>query len=385
MSTHTLDQTVYLMGKWRTQKVNLQKLKPVITNTLKICTWNIWFGNERQQLRMEHLLKIVTEDNSVDILCFQEVTQTLLHYILSHQCIRKFYLSGITTQDTGAYGNVIFSRFPLSKAYIHHYKDTPMSRKLVCVDIMINNELFRFGTVHLESLGPNARRRRVQLKDSMKFMLNKRKSQRPQHLMIMGDMNECGTLHKKELCINDKQFIDPWSEYHGGDTKYEEKYPGWTMPQNEYFPPWRPDRMYYAFDYDYTHMDALTKAKENAKGSLDSDDDNNDNEQKTFAFPDPNDEIHDAMDETKEEEEFEYRMYGAKGDWVLKSIKRVGMKKIPRTKAEKLNGNRITIFTPSDHYGLIAEFECIDTEMNEMRNIVQSRKTGVGGSRCSIM
>merc|ERR1712130_426902 len=95
---------------------------------------------------------------------------------------------------------------------------------------------------------------------------------RARHVMIMGDFNECGTSRGKGLPIKDKQFIDAWSMYHGGDGKYEQKNPGWTMPENEYFPPWRPDRIYFAFNYDYDELDELRKMKEKETGSLDSDD-----------------------------------------------------------------------------------------------------------------
>ena len=369
------DQTIYHQGVWQQQEVKPSKLPPVITNKLTICTYNIWFGNERQQLRMKHLMNIV-ESNNCDIFCFQEVTQTLLQYILSSPFVQKYHLSGITADDTGAYGNVIFSRWPLTKVYLNHYTNSGMDRKLVCVDIIINNEIFRIGNVHLESLAPGAKKRCQQLKESMHFMLSKHKplKYRPQHLMIMGDFNECATKSKEALKMKDKQFIDAWSEYHGGDGKYEKKYPGWTMPENAYFAAWRPDRIYYAFNYDYT---------------INAVDDNNDDgwgdggkKRITFTFPKKGDNDNDKLqDDEKKEENVDadvggYVSDGKKGEWVLKNIRKVGMEKIEMTKEEEEEeiGDMITIWTPSDHYGLIVEFECKGMNNDEMEEIVKTRK-----------
>ena len=42
-----------------------------------------------------------------------------------------------------------------------------MGRKLVAVDVTINGELLRIGTVHLESLPPGRKKRVIQLEESM--------------------------------------------------------------------------------------------------------------------------------------------------------------------------------------------------------------------------
>ena len=169
MARNVFDQTVF-DGEWIQQKINSADLEPVNVTKLKICTWNIWFANERQQIRMQNVMRII-EENDVDIFCFQEVTSSLLEHILSHSFVQKYYLSGITQEIIGSYGNVIFSRFQLSRVYVNDYEKTKMNRKLVAVDILVNNEIFRIGTVHLESMAPSAKLRVIQLNESMTFMV----------------------------------------------------------------------------------------------------------------------------------------------------------------------------------------------------------------------
>ncbi len=201
----------------------------------------------------------------------------------------------------------------------------------------------------------------------------------------MGDFNACATSNKKALLMSDKQFLDAWSVYYGGNGKYEKNNPGWTMPENDYFPAWRPDRLYYSFNYNYIELDTLKeKERQNENGSLDSDE-HEEVGLKTFEFNDVieyknDDEKNIKIDEEKKEEEFTYEVRGKKGEWKLKSIFRVGMNEIPITKDEK---NRITIMTPSDHYGLIAEFVCVGTDNEEMTEIVKKRK--FDNSSCTIM
>ena len=263
--------------------------------------------------------------------------------------------------------------------------------------------------------GTGAKLRVVQLEESVQFMLSRQKALvRPQHLMLMGDFNCCGTNDKKGLPMKDAQFADAWVHAHGGEGEYEKKHPGWyvacclwtrrfdgvsilflmirTMPENEYFPAWRPDRLYYAFDYDYSDKDKTEKEKLESTGSLDSDDD------------DQNDEtVQDDVESNAEDDNSAGgAQSGQKGRWMLKSIKRVGMEPIQialnvevddeakentgAVKASvKMNVNIKTlkvdvdvemfptVQTPSDHYGLIAEFVCSDTSMEELQEIVKER------------
>ena len=139
-----------------------------------------------------------------------------------------------------------------------------------------------------------------------------------------------------------------------------------TMPENFSFPPWRPDRLYYAFNYDYT--------KKQGKEPLNSDEKETGNE---FNINDTG-----SLDSDDEEkvEDVQYAMKGVKGSWCLENIQRVGMENIPteKEKEEKpptdaaKNPNELInqVLTPSDHYGLIAEFECVGMSHQEVQQSV---------------
>lgn len=121
------------------------------------------------------------------------------------------------------------------------------------------------------------------------------------------------------------------------------------MPENDYYPPWRPDRFYYAFHYDYDHTEPLDNEEQKIQNEA------------------------DAMEEKVED--IAYVMKGEKGSWCLKHVERVGMDEIPRTKEELENNTALTVLTPSDHYGLIATFECMEMSVEELQNKVQSQTT----------
>merc|ERR1712173_354084 len=128
--------------------------------------------------------------------------------------------------------------------------------------------------------------------------------------------------------MTDTQFIDAWVAPYGGP---ENGNPGWTMPANEYFSAWRPDRMYYSFKYDYTGRDEHL----HGDGSLDS--------------------------EENQEEEKEETVEDERSGWRLKDIKRIGMDVIKKKEdakedeeEKKKHAAQFTVLTPSDHYGLLA-------------------------------
>merc|ERR1712228_217270 len=169
------------------------------------------------------------------------------------------------------------------------------------------------------SMAPSAKLRVIQLKESMDFITSNQQGNRAHHMMIMGDFNCCATLNKKALPITDEQFIDAWTGHYDKNGKYEQANPGWTMPENDYYPSWRPDRMYYSFNYDYTK---------------------NENEN----------------DEEKKED---VAVENKKSEWCLKGIKRIGMDNIPFEEEENVDKRKaFDVLAPSDHYGLLAEFVC---------------------------
>ena len=367
-----------VLAQHRKQQNNESNI--ICTNKLRIGTWNIWFGNERQEERMDKLMSIIDKEN-IDIFCFQEVTQSLLSaiydYLIKNETFKHYYVSGIDKNDLKAYGNVIFSKYPINKVYYLDFTAhdiSHMSRQLVCCDFLLapsnvdndenkeekakdkdknkeeNFEILRMGNVHLESLDPNKGKRQLQIEMAYNFMCNKDKkwgkniSDSVDHLMIMGDFNECGTINVSKGLKLAKEFKDAWvvdklwnknkdkdkekeDENKGDESKdqdnsnekknkngdvpvYSNKFgkevkrigddpiltdPGWTMPARGQWEAWRPDRLIYS----------LNRNKKDSRA------------------------------------------------WKLNSINIVGQKPFPDEKA----ASQYSIETPSDHYGLVVEFE----------------------------
>ncbi len=139
---------------------------------------------------MHGILEILKKEK-VDIFCLQEVTDTLLSFLLCDEWLQKCHASGFQRIDIGAYGNVIFSKVPFSKVHFLTFEGSAMGRKLVAAEFSLNGEKFCIGNVHLESLGPNHAKRVSQLKESIKFM--DKSMSHCNHFMLLGDFNECGT------------------------------------------------------------------------------------------------------------------------------------------------------------------------------------------------
>ena len=130
----------------------------------RLATWNLWFANHRMKKRIKEALKII-ENSNIDILCCQEITQTMLEIICDNPWIQQCYITGILfflillnfilnthTQklegmdrlSIGAYGNVIFSKFPISRVTYIDF-ETRMGRKLIIADIPLQNETISVG------------------------------------------------------------------------------------------------------------------------------------------------------------------------------------------------------------------------------------------------
>ena len=321
--------------------------------TLKIATWNIWFDEYRMKKRMNEIMNIISNHN-IDIFCLQELTQESFEYLTKHDYIQKdhkFYISSKDINDIGNYGNIIFSKFPISKVNILSFNQTKMYRKLVTVDMNINNEVFKICTTHLESLENNRAQRISQLTQSVKFIVNEN-NENVDHFIFCGDFNECGTMNDKLLPFPDAQFKDCWNDYY--DEKEKESNPGWTMPKMCEFEAWRPDRIYYAFDYDFkqeSYKEFIFKDDVEELDMKQNDD---------IPLLDLDGGLFETENETDQclniQSKKQHKLE-KKGVWKLKNVERLGMDNLELTENESKYSDKLNILTPSDHYGVLAEFE----------------------------
>ncbi|ETO33535.1 endonuclease/exonuclease/phosphatase family [Reticulomyxa filosa] len=256
--------------------------------------------------------------------------------------MQKWNVSGITYNDLGAYGNVIFSRIPLTKVHHLAFEKTKMGRKLVCAEFTLgdSSESFYVGNVHLESLNPNLKYRIEQLKEVWSFFNDTiRDEKKRQHFFLMGDFNQCGThpylkTSKSStktidpLPIDKKLWSDSWLVAYQNDLNTN---PGYTMPESNFFNAWRPDRILYQFDTKaQLHMDAANNL-----------------------------------------------------EWKLQSIERIGMEEMPLTEEEiqaQLSNSDMKVLTPSDHYGVFTTFVLGNEDMvsQDISQNKKSQKTSFG-------
>eukprot|EP01084_Bolivina_argentea_P179547 310251_1 len=312
--------------------------------TLRIVSWNIWFDKYRMKTRMHHIMNIMN-DYKADIFCFQEVTQESFQLLTNHEYIKDCYISSTIMND--AYQNVIFSKYPILNRDVLKYKFSNMLRKLVTIDVKINNELFKICTTHLESLEPNRPQRISQLKQSVNYIMNSNQDNKPKHFIYCGDFNECGTKNADVLPFPDKQFKDCWIEYYN-----EQNNTGWTMPQIENYAAWRPDRIYFAFNYDYKqHSYKEYMLNDGYEQELKQDNNMPLLSLDECSLTDNKQDVIECVDDIKD-----IQMDKSNGVWKLDNVYRIGMDDIPLSEDELFIGIKSNILTPSDHYGVLAQF-----------------------------
>ncbi len=133
------------------------------SDVLKLVSYNVWFSEKNWKNRAHTLLDIV-EEQSADIICFQEVTQDFLDELLLSKWVRASY------SVTDARGTTVFpygvlmlvrSAVAITRARLHTLPSNMGRRFLLCELIWCGLPL-AVGTVHLESMD-NASVREAQL------------------------------------------------------------------------------------------------------------------------------------------------------------------------------------------------------------------------------
>lgn len=71
---------------------------------MKICTWNLWFSTKHQSKRMKECARVILKSSS-DVVCLQEVTQSISYALLTHELLSKYELFE-DVHSTMPYGNI---------------------------------------------------------------------------------------------------------------------------------------------------------------------------------------------------------------------------------------------------------------------------------------
>jgi tyrosyl-DNA phosphodiesterase 2 len=224
----------YSNGKWNSAII---KDKYILENkNLSFITYNVWFDTHNWNFRLNALMNIF-QTYLPDFICLQEVTQNFLDNLTNQEFVQKEYY--ISDNFKKGYDVVILSKYP-----VEFYKlnlPTGMGRNLILAQLYIKNkmtneiELTYVSTSHLESLEFNMNYREKQLKIIFE------KINEAKHSFFMGDFNFDPKWKEQDQI--DKSYLDAWvSNCIQKNLKEED---GFTMPANEQFKEWRPDRLLY--------------------------------------------------------------------------------------------------------------------------------------------
>jgi len=148
--------------------------------TLKIVTYNIYFGEYFQGERYREILHLIKEIDA-DIICLQEVIPAFVSILCKDEHFQKFFISDCTGSSVSPYGVMIISKHPIRKASFWSIP-SDMGRSLLLSEFSINEEMFSIGTVHLESLS-TSKTRAAQLEVISKLLEHKT------HVLLVGDFN----------------------------------------------------------------------------------------------------------------------------------------------------------------------------------------------------
>jgi tyrosyl-DNA phosphodiesterase 2 len=230
----------YRFDKTKRSWIDVSNEPSTIINNkiLTIMTYNIWFEPVNFSNRLKGIFEIL-KNYSPDFICLQEVTEPFMKEVINKDFIRENYC--FSGNFKGDYDVLMLSKYNVS-FYTKELKSN-MGRKLLLTEInhSFDNEKFNnilIATSHFESLN-NAYTRKIQLQTAFDIL------NQSDTALIMGDFNFDSSWKIEEANI-DKNYGDCWFEFREKhNLKDEDRY---TMPENKYFPAWRPDRILFKND-----------------------------------------------------------------------------------------------------------------------------------------
>jgi len=202
--------------------------------TLSFLTYNVWFEQVNFKNRLKSLFDIFT-NYSPDFICLQEVTEPFMKELINKDFIRDNYC--FSGNFRGSYDVLMLSKHNVS-FYTKAFRSR-MGRNLLMTEInhSFDNENFKnilIATSHFESLSNGGDLRGHQLFSSFKIL------NQSDNALLMGDFNFDSSWKNEEANINEN-FKDCWFEFRDKHMLNDED--RFTMPKNQYFPAWRPDRI----------------------------------------------------------------------------------------------------------------------------------------------
>eukprot|EP00128_Syssomonas_multiformis_P000056 Colp12_sorted_trinity150504_noHs@24159 len=189
---------------------------------LKVVQYNVWFDAHRSVERNKHVFALIQE-NSPDVVCFQEVTPPFLQRMKEDGFIRKNYVFS-DTQSAGYSAMLLIKHQHQPVFYEKKFENSRMSRSLIRAEIELKIDADRtmnccVATSHFES-GRSRDVRREQFKISFSGILS-----RFTNVILCGDFNMDPSWLTEQICIP-ADYIDAWLALHA----HEPEESGHTMP-----------------------------------------------------------------------------------------------------------------------------------------------------------
>lgn len=190
-----------------------------LPDSLRVVTWNIWFG-EHGSLRRWQALLLQALCREPDVLCLQEVTAPALELLSSCAWILHHY-SISCSQLRQWYDMVVLVRQELQPTWSTIALPSHMGRSCLVTDLCVAGARVRVATVHLESERDHSETRARQLQALLPQLCDVDAVPELRGLVLCGDFNLSEEEAASERLLLAHGLCDLWPRLHG-----EER--GWT-------------------------------------------------------------------------------------------------------------------------------------------------------------
>lgn len=129
--------------------------------TISVLNYNIWFSEENRTERTISLLNTIDTHNP-DIICLQEVTQPVYEHLKQSLNLYPYFYP---SNNISAYDCAIFSKHKFTNIKVHPFNNSIMGRKLITVNIDINDHQLVIATAHFESLFKQNNKQKIEQYD----------------------------------------------------------------------------------------------------------------------------------------------------------------------------------------------------------------------------
>lgn len=121
---------------------------------LKLVSWNIWFDQLEQNRRYKEILALMAHE-SPSVICFQEVLPSFISQLKAFAFEYDYDISAKSEECVAPYGVLTLCKKELEAKFSVHQFPSHMSRKLLTAEVTIDQcsgTTVCIGNVHLESL-----------------------------------------------------------------------------------------------------------------------------------------------------------------------------------------------------------------------------------------